>query len=269
MEDIKIVKEIYGSYLLHKNNKTYRFYEHENKRLFSITTILSNTMSSEKERGLANWRKNVGNLEADKTMLYSQERGTLFHEWMELITENKLNSLAELKKFVNMKELKEKHNKDILIGAAKLAVNIMSFNLICQNRYKKFNKLNDELKRVIDKEQQIGYYWDDIGGGYAGRFDNYSEIVNGKKILIDYKTSKTPKDNYKVHDYFVQVSGYWNAMEHNFGYHIDESWIIMPNDYNQVVQMWIVSKDDKDYYVNELKERTKLFFEKNPEFLNI
>lgn len=47
--------------------------------------------------------------------------------------------------------------------------------------------------------------------GYAGRCDSVVRLVDGNKVLIDYKTSEKARPAYKNHDYLVQLAAYVGA----------------------------------------------------------
>ena len=61
------IKNIYPYKELKRNDGKVRTYETEGgKKLSSVTSILSETQTVEKKRGLENWKKRVGEKEAEK-----------------------------------------------------------------------------------------------------------------------------------------------------------------------------------------------------------
>jgi genome maintenance exonuclease 1 len=60
-----------------------RHYAVDNQKLPSVTTIISQTQSKEKQDSLANWRAKVGEAEAKRTMDQAAARGTAMHTLLE------------------------------------------------------------------------------------------------------------------------------------------------------------------------------------------
>ena len=56
-----------------------RHYAVDNQKLPSVTTIISQTQSKEKQDSLANWRAKVGDTEATRIMDQAAARGTAMH----------------------------------------------------------------------------------------------------------------------------------------------------------------------------------------------
>lgn len=52
--------------------------------------------------------------------------------------------------------------------------------------------------------------------GYSGRCDTVAKLVDGRAVLIDYKTSEKPRPNWKNHDYFVQLAAYVGAFNYTY-----------------------------------------------------
>ena len=61
-----------------------RHYDVSNEVLPSVTTILQATQSDEKKASLANWRRKVGENEAEKIKDEAAARGTAMHEFLEM-----------------------------------------------------------------------------------------------------------------------------------------------------------------------------------------
>ena len=60
-----------------------RHYDISNEKLPSVTTIISLTQSEEKKQSLEQWRKRVGEQEAENIKNTSATRGTLMHSFLE------------------------------------------------------------------------------------------------------------------------------------------------------------------------------------------
>ena len=60
-----------------------RVYSAKGEKLPSVTTILGQTRSKEKEESLSRWRHKVGEIEADKIRDNAAARGTIMHRILE------------------------------------------------------------------------------------------------------------------------------------------------------------------------------------------
>ncbi len=137
----------------------------------SITSVLG--ANPEKKKGLQEWRKRVGEAEANKISRKASRRGTTVHK----ICEDYLNNEEE---YIN--------------GAMPDSVGM-------------FNSLKPILiKNVGDVYgQELALYSDHLG--VAGRVDLIAEW-DGVPSIIDFKTSARPKKLEWIDDYFMQCSGY-------------------------------------------------------------
>jgi len=137
----------------------------------SITSVLG--ANPEKIKGLQEWRKRVGETEANKISRKASRRGTTVHK----ICEDYLNNQI-----------------GYFIGVMPDAVAMFS-----------------SLKPILDKTigniygQELALYSDRLG--VAGRVDLIAEW-DGVPSIIDFKTSARPKKLEWVDDYFMQCSGY-------------------------------------------------------------
>jgi hypothetical protein len=147
-------------------------------RFPSITTVLSATQSAEKEDGLRQWREAVGDEEADRVTKESGDFGTLVHDTMELYLKHEAINPATLHPMARKAILELCHELDGNFEETwALEVPLYSTTLCI-----------------------------------AGRTDVVG-IWKGKPVILDYKTSRSPKSFDKVQDYFVQLLYY--ALAHN------------------------------------------------------
>lgn len=135
----------------------------------SITTVLS-ILSRD---SIAKWRKKVGEEEANRISYRASTRGTAVHEIIE--------------KYINNDEnFKDGYTPDI----------IASFL---------------DLKPILDSRigkvyaQEAPLYSNHLG--VAGRVDCVAEF-DGKLSIIDFKTSRKPKQTKWITNYFMQESAY-------------------------------------------------------------
>ena len=140
--------------------------EEELLRLVSITSITSHF----NREIFINWRKKVGEEEADKVTKAATSRGTDMHSLVENYLDNKdLPTVAPI--------------ADFLFKIAKTEL----------NRINNIHALEGSLY-----SKQLGI---------AGTVDCIAEY-NGELAIIDFKTSKKPKPREWIEHYFVQCMAY-------------------------------------------------------------
>ena len=160
-----------------------RHYAVDNQKLPSVTTIISQTQSKEKQDSLANWRAKVGDTEATRIMDQAAARGTAMHTLLEryLLGQNH----ADL--------------TDVGQEATSMAQKV----------------IDDGIKGSLDEiwGSEVTVWYPDL---YAGQTDVVG-VYNGRESIIDFKQTNKPKRREWVEDYFVQLAAY--AMAHNHIYH--------------------------------------------------
>lgn len=161
-----------------------RLYETlDGSRVPSVTTILSKT----KDMTVLNeWRKRVGDEEANRISKESAGLGTLVHTHVENWIEGKDRPAG---------------NNDVRILAKEMS------DLIIEKGMK------DHVTELWAVEQGLYY-----PGLYAGTADLIG-IYNGKPAIMDHKTTKKMKKREWIEDYFIQCCAY--ALAHNEVYGTD------------------------------------------------
>ena len=151
-----------------------RFYAVGDSQYTSMSTICS----YRKRKSIAEWRKRVGNEEANKISSRAANVGTKLHS----IVEDYLNNDLSLDKYKN----------DYLA-------------LIL------FNQAKTMLSRINNIHfQEAPLYSHEFG--IAGRVDCIAEFDN-KLSIIDFKTSGKEKKESWIESYFVQETGYAKMYE--------------------------------------------------------
>ena len=155
-----------------------REYEVGKERLPSVTTILGQTQSVEKQESLARWKASVGEEQATRIKEQAASRGTDMHTHLEkhILGEGYLDLRPEGR------------------VAKKMADTIID---------KGFNDLQE-----IWGSEVVVYY----PGLYAGATD-LAGIYDYEDSIIDFKQSNKPKRREWIDDYFMQLGAY--AMAHN------------------------------------------------------
>jgi len=172
----------------------------------SITTVLG-VLSKD---SIDAWRKRIGKEEADKISIRASRRGTSVHEALENFVDN-----------VEWETIKQKYTPDII--ASVIGVKDI---------------LSERIGRVFG--QELPLYSDHLG--VAGRVDCVAEF-DGKISIIDYKTSKKPKQRKWVESYFMQEAAYAIMWEERTGIPITQLVTIIAVD-NSEAQVFIEHRDN-------------------------
>lgn len=143
----------------------------------SLTTILGKTANNP---WLEQWKARVGEEEAARVSKEATDRGTLIHTFAE--------------RHFNGDSIWEE------LRTQSLDVRQMSRDLI--------TLVSTGVEEVWGQEQVL---WSNKYK-YAGRTDMVG-IWKGRPSIIDFKTSKKPKQSTQIRDYFIQCCGY--AVAHN------------------------------------------------------
>jgi hypothetical protein len=163
----------------------------EGNKYPSITTVLGH----KGKEGILAWRKRVGEEQANKISTQASVRGTAVHQ----LAEDYVNNKPDWSK-----------------GA-------MPSNLFTFNSIKKI--LDDHVDNVWS--QEVPLYSDKFK--IAGRVDCIAEY-DGELTIIDYKTSRKPKKEEWIHNYFMQAAFYAAAFYERTGVAIKQYAIIIAVD---------------------------------------
>ena len=183
----------------------------DGQKLPSITTVLS-ILSRD---GIAAWRKKVGDEQADKIMHRASTRGTAVHELIEKYIDNE-------------ETYKDGYTPDIISS-------FLDVQPILDSR----------IGRVYAQEAPL--YSTHLG--VAGRVDCVAEF-DGKLSIIDFKTSRKPKQAKWITNYFMQETAYAIMWEERTGRPITQLVTIVAVD-NSEPQVFI---EHRDNWVRPLKQ---------------
>lgn len=163
-----------------------RYYTLEDgTRLPSVTTVLG----AQKKQAIMEWRKRVGEEEANRVSKKATSRGT------------------------NVHTLCERYFNNESLGA------------VMPDAVEMFRSLKPLLNRIDNIHYQECALWSKQLG-MAGRVDCIGEF-DGVLSVIDFKTSKKIKHISHIEDYFWQTSAYALMYEEMIGVPIDDLVIIM------------------------------------------
>lgn len=142
----------------------------------SVTTILDKTKPKEKREALNNWRKRVGEVEAQKITTEAANVGTQMHNMLESWVKN-----------------------EEYTGASTIQSRMMADTV----------KKNVEpyIDEIWGSEVNLCY-----PGLYAGTTDLVG-VYKGKPTIMDFKQTNKPKKREWIDDYFMQGAAY--GMAHN------------------------------------------------------
>jgi genome maintenance exonuclease 1 len=196
----------------------------DNKPVPSVTTILSDTGD---KTALINWRKRVGDAEANRISQEAAGLGTKVHNALE--------------KYV-LGETWEITGNNLISIMAKQMVD----------------------KMVRDGMSQIDELWGvEVAliseGLYAGTSDAIG-MWNGKPAIIDFKTSKKIKKREWIEDYFMQGCAYALAHNEMFGTNIKQVAILMVDREGQYKD-FVIEGDEFDEYCEKWGKRLLDYYE--------
>ena len=190
----------------------------DNEELLRLVSITSVTSHFNKEI-FVNWRKKVGEEEADRITRQATSRGTDLHT----LVENYLYNVEDLPKVQPL--------SDLLFKIAKPAL----------NRINNIHALEGSLY-----SKQLGI---------AGTVDCIAEF-DGELSVIDFKTSKKPKPREWIEHYFVQCMAYGCMLYELTGIPIKKLFIIMTCENGEIE---VYQEYDKEKYIRLLTKYIKKF----------
>ena len=158
-----------------------RHYNVGDKKIPSVTTILSATQSEEKKASLDRWRERVGYQEAARITSQAALRGTEMH----YVLENYIDGRGYLN-----------------LSPEGAQARLMAHEIV--------NNL-DKLKIVYGNEVCLAY--EDL---WAGATDVVG-IYDDKPTILDFKQSNKPKREEYVEDYYYQIAAYSLAHKKQYG----------------------------------------------------
>lgn len=194
-----------------------RFYVSPNgNKLPSVTTVLGHF----KKQSILEWRKRVGEEEANRISGRASNRGTKFHTMME----------------------------KYLLGNNSLFENVMP----------DMKQAFMDIQKTIDKIDNIHYIESPLWSerlGLAGRTDVIAEF-DGVPSIIDFKTSLKEKKEEWIQNYFEQGTAYSLMYKERVGVAIDQIVIIISVDGLSEPQTFVKSTKD---YVDTLIKKVWLY----------
>ena len=167
----------------------------------SITTVLGHFSKA----GIMEWRKRVGEEEANRVSARASARGTRIHQYCE----------------------------DYLRG------NLFEMDMFDTEMFNSIKFLLDQVDNIHCLETPL---WSDHLQ-VAGTVDCIGEF-QGKLSVIDFKTASKPKDRDDIYHYFMQCAAYSVAFEERTGIPIDDIVIAVSVESENTPQIFCRKKKD-------------------------
>ena len=164
----------------------------EERPLPSVTTVLGQTQSKEKQKSLDRWRQRVGLREAQKVTRDAAIRGTAMHKYLE----------------------------DLMRGERSLDLTPLGVEATRMAEIIVERGLND-CSEIYGIEAVLYY-----PGLYAGSVDLVAKYQD-KVSIIDFKQTNKPKQREWIGDYFLQMAAYGMAHDAVYGTSIEQGVIMM------------------------------------------
>jgi genome maintenance exonuclease 1 len=182
-------------------------------KLKSVTTILSEKLDN---TALLEWRKRVGEEEANRISVQSTRRGNSIHKMAERYVLNEEN-----------------------IYRNEMPINVESFQPIK-------SALDEHVDNILGVELPLC----SKALGCAGRTDLVAEY-DGKVSIIDFKTSKKLKKEDWIESYFLQSTVYSMMFERIYSISVPQIVIILTVDNEKTPQTFVM---ERSKYVNRVIE---------------
>ena len=206
------------------------------KKVPSVTTILDKTKSSESREALANWKKRVGEQQAQQITTEAANRGTRMHSYLET--------------YVMMDDLKPLPSNPFAHPSWFMAAEIILKGL-------------GQVDEFWGVEVPVYY-----SGLYAGTTDCVG-LWNGKPAIIDFKQSNKVKKREWIEDYFLQLAAYALAHDEMTGTEINQGVILMAvqpkllEDQTYTTPQYlefVVADEEFAHWKNEWIKRVELYY---------
>ncbi len=165
----------------------------QGQRLPSVTTVIGQTQSKDKQASLQKWRDRVGHTEAAKITSEAASRGTSMHMYLEKYCLGE--GYLDLTDVGNV----AKHMAEKIVD----------------------NGIDNRLTEIYGNEATL--YYPHL---YAGSVDLVGQL-DGSIAIIDFKQTNKPKQREWIGDYFLQMAAYGMAHDAVYGTSIEKGVIMM------------------------------------------
>ena len=176
----------------------------------SVTTILDKTKPEEAKAALRNWRKRVGDQQANAISKEAAGRGTRMHKWLE--------------DYVTTGETGDPGSNPYSQQSHKMAHIIIEQGLSNATEF---------------WGTEVPVYFPQV---YAGTSDCIG-VHNKSEAILDFKQTNKPKKREWIEDYFMQLCAYADAHNEVYGTNISKGVVLMcSKDYEY--QEFVIEADE-------------------------
>lgn len=202
----------------------------------SVTTILDRTKPEEKRQALANWKKRVGEQQAQQITTEAANRGTRMHAYLE--------------HYALQTDMKPLPGNPFAHPSWFMAAEVILQGL-CNV---------DEFWGV-----EVPVYY---SGLYAGTTDCLG-LWKGQPAIIDFKQTNKPKKREWIDDYFIQLAAYAAAHNNTHGTDIKTGVIMMAQQpaslpdgtlSKPVYTEYVIEQDEFEHWNNEWLKRVEMYY---------
>lgn len=206
------------------------------KKVPSVTTILDKTKSSESREALANWKKRVGEQQAQQITTEAANRGTRMHTYLE--------------QYVLQDEMKPLPGNPFAHPSWFMAAEI-----------------------ILQGLQHATEFWGtEVPVYYSGLYAGTTDLVGvwkDRPAIMDFKQSNKVKKREYIADYFLQLAAYALAHDEMHGTEINQGVILMAvqpklledQTYTKPQYMeFVIEGDEFEYWKNEWIKRVELYY---------
>lgn len=202
----------------------------------SVTTILDRTKPEEKRQALANWKKRVGEQQAQQITTEAANRGTRMHAYLE--------------HYALQTDMKPLPGNPFAHPSWFMAAEVILQGL-CNV---------DEFWGV-----EVPVYY---SGLYAGTTDCLG-LWKGQPAIIDFKQTNKPKKREWIDDYFIQLAAYAAAHNNTHGTDIKTGVIMMAQQPallpdgtlgKPVYTEYVIEQDEFEHWNNEWLKRVEMYY---------
>ena len=205
-----------------------RYATPDGEKLPSVTTILDATKPEEAKKALREWRKRVGEKQAQQITTEAAGRGTRMHKWLE--------------NYIKTGETGEPGSNPYSLQSHQMAQSIIREGL----------SKCDEFWGT-----EVPLYYPKV---YAGTTDLVG-VHEGSEAIMDHKQTNKPKKREWIEDYFIQLSAYAAAHNEVHGTKIRKGVIFMCSADNQY-QEFIVEGSEFDQWTDRWFKRVEEYYMK-------
>ena len=200
----------------------------QGQRLPSVTTVIGQTQSKDKQASLQKWRDRVGHTEAAKITSEAASRGTSMHLYLEKYCLGE--GYLDLTDVGNV----AKHMAEKIVD----------------------NGIDNRLTEIYGNEATL--YYPHL---YAGSVDLVGQL-DGSIAIIDFKQTNKPKQREWIGDYFLQMAAYGMAHDAVYGTSIEKG-VIMMCSKDLYYQEFVIEGEEYRAAKHDFLRRLDQFYKEN------